>query len=56
MKAVVVYDSQLGNTERLARAIAEQLGAEEPAAVARPAARSGRGRGGMARGLRDVIS
>src|SRR5437588_10250326 len=33
MKAVVVYDSQFGNTERVARAIAEQLGAEEPAAV-----------------------
>jgi hypothetical protein len=33
MKAVVVYDSQFGNTERLARAIAEQLSAEEPAPV-----------------------
>ena len=33
MKAVVVYDSRFGNTERLARAIAETLGAGEPAAV-----------------------
>jgi flavodoxin len=31
MKALVIYDSKFGNTERLARAIAEKLGGEEPA-------------------------
>ena len=31
MKALVVYDSKFGNTERVARAIAETLGAGEPA-------------------------
>jgi flavodoxin len=33
MKALVVYESKFGNTERLARAIAERLGAGEPVAV-----------------------
>lgn len=33
MKALVVYDSKFGNTEQLARAIAETLAAGEPAAV-----------------------
>lgn len=33
MKAVVVYDSKFGNTEHIARAIAANLDAEEPAAV-----------------------
>jgi flavodoxin len=31
MKALVVYDSKFGNTERLARVIAEELGGEVPA-------------------------
>ncbi len=33
MKAVVVYDSKFGNTEHIARAIAEELGAGQPAMV-----------------------
>jgi len=33
MKALVVYDSKFGNTERVARAIAEKLGVGEPAPV-----------------------
>ena len=33
MKALVVYDSKFGNTERIARAIAETLGAGEPVRV-----------------------
>jgi menaquinone-dependent protoporphyrinogen IX oxidase len=42
MKAVVVYDSKFGNTERLARAIAETLGAGEPATVVAAGAASER--------------
>lgn len=33
MKTLVVYDSKFGNTERLARVIAETLGAGEPVPV-----------------------
>jgi flavodoxin len=47
MKAVVVYDSQFGNTERLARAIAEQLSVEEPAVVLAASATSERDLAGM---------
>lgn len=42
MKAVVVYDSKFGNTEHLARAIAETLGVGEPAAVVAAGAASER--------------
>ncbi len=48
MKAVVVYDSKFGNTERIARAIAEQLGAGEPAAVVAASAASERDLAGIA--------
>jgi flavodoxin len=47
MKAVVVYDSKFGNTERLARAIAEKLGAEEPAPAVEASAASERDLAGI---------
>ena len=42
MKALVVYDSKFGNTERLARAVAEKLGAGEPATLVAAGAASER--------------
>jgi flavodoxin len=39
MKTIVIYDSQFGNTERLANAIADRLGAEQPLWAADGAAR-----------------
>ena len=42
MKALVVYDSKFGNTEQLARAIADQLGSEEAAPVVAAVDASGR--------------
>jgi flavodoxin len=40
MKAVVIYDSKFGNTEHIARAIAEKLGAGDPVAVVAASAAS----------------
>ena len=39
MKTLVIYDSQFGNTERIARVIAQQLGANAPLWAADGAAR-----------------
>jgi flavodoxin len=47
MKALVVYDSKFGNTERLARAIAEELGAGEPAVLVAAGAASERDLAGI---------
>jgi flavodoxin I len=47
MKAVVVYDSKFGNTERLARAIAERLGTGEAAPVVAATAASARDLAGI---------
>jgi flavodoxin len=47
MQAVVVYDSKFGNTERLARAIAEQLGVGEPVPVVAAGAASERDLAGI---------
>jgi flavodoxin len=47
MQAVVVYDSKFGNTERLARVIAEQLGVGEPVPVVAAGAASERDLAGI---------
>jgi flavodoxin I len=47
MRALVIYDSKFGNTEQLARAIAEALGAGETAAVLAAGAASERDLAGL---------